>query len=98
MAAPASDSYPDAGLVSTVFAALTDLHIEGAANFTRRGPLLVVANHFNFADPALMIRVAPSPVEMIGGHVMPNAPEQICGSPVHMVSWRSIVAPAGVRR
>lgn len=59
------------------FAALTDLHVEGEENFPDRGPLLVVANHFNFADPALMIRLAPWPLEMIGGNVMPNAPQQI---------------------
>jgi len=64
-------------LAAGVFAALTNLNVEGAENFPQAGPLLVVANHFNFADPALMIRVAPWPLEMIGGHVMPNAPEQI---------------------
>ena len=62
---------------SVIFAALTDLHIDGAENFPKKGPLLVVANHFNFTDPALMIRVTPWPLEMIGGHVMPNAPEEV---------------------
>ena len=65
------------GLASMAFAALTDLHVEGAENFPETGPLMVVANHFNFADPALMIRVTPWPLEMIGGNVMPNAPKQI---------------------
>jgi 1-acyl-sn-glycerol-3-phosphate acyltransferase len=65
------------GLASMAFAALTDLHVEGAENFPEKGPLLVVANHFNFADPALMIRVTPWPLEMLGGNVMPNAPRQI---------------------
>ena len=65
------------GLTSMAFAALTNLHVEGAENFPKEGPLLVVANHFNFADPALMIRITPWPLEMIGGHIMPNAPRQI---------------------
>jgi 1-acyl-sn-glycerol-3-phosphate acyltransferase len=60
-----------------VFNALTKLKIEGKENLPRRGPLLVVANHFNFADPALLIGIVPWPIEMIGGAVMPNAPDQV---------------------
>ncbi len=59
------------------FNTITRLKIEGKENYPRQGPLLVVANHFNFADPALLIGIVPWPIEMIGGAVMPNAPEQV---------------------
>lgn len=56
------------------FGLLTDLHVIGRENLPARGPLLVVANHFSFIDPALMVRVAPWPLEFVGGFRMPNAP------------------------
>lgn len=58
------------------FAALTDLEIIDAENFPRQGPLLVVANHFSFIDPAALVRVMPWPLEILGGFQMPNAPAQ----------------------
>lgn len=56
------------------FSVLTDLQIIGRENLPERGPLLVVANHFSFIDPALMVRVLPWPLEFVGGFRMPNAP------------------------
>lgn len=56
------------------FGLLTDLHVVGRENLPKSGPLLVVANHFSFIDPALMVRVAPWPLEFVGGFRMPNAP------------------------
>ncbi len=56
------------------FGLLTDLNVIGRENLPKSGPLLVVANHFSFVDPALMVRVAPWPLEFVGGFRMPNAP------------------------
>jgi 1-acyl-sn-glycerol-3-phosphate acyltransferase len=82
VAATACRSYPRRRLVRWVlqraawaaFGLLTDLHIIGCENLPKQGPLLVVANHFSFIDPALMVRVLPWPLEFIGGFRMPNAP------------------------
>lgn len=56
------------------FLALTDLNVIGAENFPRTGPLLVVANHFNFADPAAIVRIAPWPIEFLGGFHFVDGP------------------------
>jgi 1-acyl-sn-glycerol-3-phosphate acyltransferase len=57
-----------------VFALLTEFHILGEENFPKSGPLLVVANHFSFVDPMAMVRIAPWPMEFLGGFRTPNAP------------------------
>jgi 1-acyl-sn-glycerol-3-phosphate acyltransferase len=56
------------------FAALCDLEIIGQENFPQSGPLIVVANHFNFADPAAIVRVAPGPIEFLGGFHFVDGP------------------------
>jgi 1-acyl-sn-glycerol-3-phosphate acyltransferase len=56
------------------FAVLSDMHIIGRENIPEGGPLLLVANHFSFIDPVAMVRVAPWPIEFIGGFRRPNAP------------------------
>ena len=56
------------------FSALAELDIEGTEHIPDSGPLLVVANHFSFMDPALMVGVAPWPLEFVGGFRMPHAP------------------------
>jgi 1-acyl-sn-glycerol-3-phosphate acyltransferase len=62
------------GLATAALGLLTDLHIVGRENIPEKGPLLVVANHFSFIDPVVMLRVLPYPPEFIGGMEMPNAP------------------------
>jgi 1-acyl-sn-glycerol-3-phosphate acyltransferase len=61
-------------VTQVLFAGLMDLQIVGQENLPRNGPLLVVANHFSFIDPVAMVRLAPWPIEFIGGFRMPNAP------------------------
>ncbi len=56
------------------FAALTRLEIEGEENLPAGGPLLVVGNHFSFIDPVAIVRMAPWPIEFVGGAVTPHAP------------------------
>jgi 1-acyl-sn-glycerol-3-phosphate acyltransferase len=61
-------------LSKIAFSVLTDLSVEGAQNFPKRGPLLLVGNHFSFIDPAIFVRVAPWPMDFIGGAQFPHAP------------------------
>lgn len=61
-------------LIRVGLAILCRLTIEGREHIPREGPLLVVANHFHFADPVAIIRAMPWPLEFIGGFRMPNAP------------------------
>ena len=56
------------------FSALTRLEILGEENLPKAGPLLLVGNHFSFIDPVAVVRMAPWPVEFIGGAVTPHAP------------------------
>lgn len=60
--------------IAAALSVLCDLKIEGAENLPKRGPMLIVSNHFNFLDPVLMIRLVPAPMEFIGGLRTPNAP------------------------
>lgn len=53
---------------------LTDIEIIGAENLPQKGPFLVVANHFHFMDPVILLRMLPWPTEFLGGFHMPDAP------------------------
>ena len=64
-------------VIRILFATLARLEIEGKENIPATGPLLVVANHFHFADPVAVIRAMPWPLDFIGGFRMPNAPKWI---------------------
>ena len=56
------------------FALLTRLEIIGEENLPKQGPLLIVGNHFSFIDPVAAVRMAPWPIEFVGGAVTPHAP------------------------
>ncbi len=56
------------------FSLLTHLEIIGAENLPAEGPLLVVGNHFSFIDPVVFVRMAPWPIEFVGGAFTPHAP------------------------
>jgi len=56
------------------FALLTRLEIRGEENLPKQGPLLIVGNHFSFIDPVAFVRLAPWPIEFVGGAVTPHAP------------------------
>jgi len=62
-------------LSKLAFAAITKLEIEGMENFPEHGPLIMVGNHFSFIDPAAFVRLAPYPIEFLGGAVAPHAPK-----------------------
>lgn len=68
-------------LIDLAFFLLSDLEIVGQENVPSGGPLLVVGNHFHYADPVLMIKATPRPIEFVGGLQMPNAPFYITWIP-----------------
>lgn len=68
-------------LARAVFHTLAEITIDGAENFPRRGPFLVVANHFHYADPAVMLQAVPWQLEFLGGFHMPNAPKIVTWLP-----------------
>jgi 1-acyl-sn-glycerol-3-phosphate acyltransferase len=61
-------------LSHALFERVADLEIIGQENIPSRGPLLLVANHFSFLDPAVIVGELPWPLEFMGGFRMPNAP------------------------
>jgi len=63
--------------IALAFGVLTTFKIDGEENIPSDGPLLVVANHFNFIDPLVLIHMAPWPMEFVGGARMPNAPVSV---------------------
>jgi 1-acyl-sn-glycerol-3-phosphate acyltransferase len=60
--------------IRLAFTLLVRFEVSGKENLPQRGPLIVVANHFNFLDPVVLINVLPYSTEFIGGTEMPNAP------------------------
>jgi 1-acyl-sn-glycerol-3-phosphate acyltransferase len=61
-------------LLKAAYGVLVDLDVQGRENLPQKGPLLVVANHFSFLDPSMVIRVTSWPLEFIAGTQRPNAP------------------------
>ncbi len=64
-------------LIRMSLGTIANLKIEGQENFPKEGPLLVVANHFNFLDPVAIIGIMPYPIEFVGGTNLPNAPKSL---------------------
>lgn len=62
------------GVNRVLFRLLTYLEVTGEENLPDGGPLLVVMNHFSYTDPAVVVRVTPWPLEVLGGFRLPNAP------------------------
>lgn len=53
---------------------LVDYEVFGTENLPRKGPLLIVGNHFHFLDTIGPIHTTKYPLEFIGDAEMPNAP------------------------
>ncbi|MPM70369.1 hypothetical protein SDC9_117324 [bioreactor metagenome] len=63
--------------IAMLFNLTSTFEEEGRENIPTSGPLLVVANHFNFLDPLAVIHSAPWPIEFVGGAQTPNAPKTV---------------------
>ncbi len=61
-------------LAGVAFSLLSDMEIQGEENLPKKGPLLVIANHFSFIDPVAVLRSLPYPIEFVGGADFPHAP------------------------
>lgn len=53
---------------------LSHFEVVGQENIPASGPLLVVGNHFDFADPVATIAALPYPLEFFAGTQRPAAP------------------------
>ncbi|MHB1317223.1 MAG: lysophospholipid acyltransferase family protein [Anaerolineae bacterium] len=61
-------------LARLTFRLVAQVTVIGRENWPAQGPLIVVANHFHFGDPALMVSIAPVQMEFLAGHQLPGAP------------------------
>lgn len=68
-------------IISVAFAMITDFQISGRENIPADGPALIVANHFNFADPVALIHTFPRKLDFIGGTELPNSPQIVRSIP-----------------
>ncbi|MFZ5819776.1 MAG: lysophospholipid acyltransferase family protein [Chloroflexota bacterium] len=56
------------------FALTSRMEIIGRENLPKKGPLLLVGNHFSYIDPVTFVRIARWPIEFLGGAEFAHAP------------------------
>ncbi len=61
-------------LSKPALALFADVQILGRKNLPKKGPLLVIGNHFSFLDPVAFVRFAPWPIDFVGAAFPPFAP------------------------
>lgn len=61
-------------LARVAFALVGRLEVSGRDNIPAAGPVILVANHFQFADPVALLVLPRRQVEFIGGFRFVNAP------------------------
>lgn len=71
-------------IAAVVFKIFAKVEIINPENLPQTGPIIVVANHFNFADPTILIHALPWHLEFLAGTNRPAAPNKIIDS---MPDW-----------
>ncbi len=66
-------------IAALLFKVFAQVEIIGKENLPQKGPVIVVANHFSFADPSLLIHVLPWHLEFLAGTNHPGAPNSLIG-------------------
>ncbi len=61
-------------LSKPALALFAEVEILGRENLPKKGPLLVIGNHFSFLDPVAFVRFSPWPIDFIGAAFPPFAP------------------------
>ncbi len=61
-------------LSQIAFHLLCDFRVENSENIPREGPVIVVGNHFHYADPVVFVAILPWQTEYIAGTLRPSAP------------------------
>lgn len=68
------------GIAALFFKLFARVEIIGAENLPTTGPVIIVANHFSFADPSVLINALPWELEFLAGTDRPAAPNKITAS------------------
>lgn len=55
-------------MAKAAFFLISDLRIEGLENIPNKGPAILVANHFHYADPVAVMRLSRRQIEFVGGN------------------------------
>jgi len=63
------------------FAIVCRMEIIGRENLPKKGPLLLVGNHFSFIDPVSFVRISRWPIEFLGGAEFAHAPLSVSWLP-----------------
>lgn len=67
-------------ITALLFRLFAKVEIIGGENLPQTGPVIIVANHFSFADPALLINILPWHLEFLAGTNRPAAPNKLTAS------------------
>lgn len=63
------------GMSQAAFGVLSRFETVGLEHLPSKGPAILVANHFQFADPVALLACLPRHLEFLAGTVRPNAPK-----------------------
>ena len=67
-------------IAAILFRLMARVEVIGKENLPSEGPIIVVGNHFNFADPAILIHILPWHLEFLAGTNRPAAPNRLTES------------------
>jgi 1-acyl-sn-glycerol-3-phosphate acyltransferase len=64
-------------LARLVLRTLCKFEVIGRENLPKTGPILLVGNHFHFADPVIAVAIAEWPMEFLGGFQFVDGPKWV---------------------